>query len=82
MPFSSSVLQAFCDGVNEYAPPSTPATSLPQCCKLMLPVVPTDITAGELNTIWFTFLPEQDGDPSLISAPGRKVAWHRRAKVR
>jgi acyl-homoserine-lactone acylase len=64
--FQQSVLQAFCDGVNEYAA-AHPSDILPQL-KAILPVVPSDITAGELNTIWYTFLPEQDGDPSLISA--------------
>ena len=64
--FQLSVLQAFCDGVNEYAT-AHPTDIAPQL-KAVLPVVPSDITAGELNTIWYTFLPEQDGDPSLISA--------------
>ena len=64
--FQQTVLQAFCDGVNEYAS-THPNDILPQL-KPILPVVPSDITAGELNTIWYTFLPEQDGDPALIAA--------------
>ena len=64
--FQLRVLQAFCEGVNEYAT-THPSDILPQL-KPILPVVPSDITAGELNTIWYTFLPEQDGDPALISA--------------
>ena len=64
--FQQMVLQAFCDGVNEYAS-AHPGDILPQL-KPILPVVPSDITAGELNTIWYTFLPEQDGDPGLIAA--------------
>ena len=64
--FQLRVLQAFCDGVNEYAS-NHPSDILPQL-KPILPVVPSDITAGELNTIWYTFLPEQDGDPALIAA--------------
>jgi acyl-homoserine-lactone acylase len=64
--FQQIVLQAFCDGVNEYA--TTHPTDIAAVLKPILPVVPSDITAGELNTIWYTFLPEQDGDPSLIAA--------------
>ncbi len=64
--FQQTVLQAFCDGVNEYAT-THPTDILPQL-QPILPVVPSDITAGELNTIWYTFLPEQDGDPGLIAA--------------
>jgi acyl-homoserine-lactone acylase len=64
--FQQTVLQAFCDGVNEYA--STHPTDILPALQPILPVVPSDITAGELNTIWYTFLPEQDGDPSLIAA--------------
>jgi acyl-homoserine-lactone acylase len=64
--FQQSVLQAFCDGVNEYAS-THPTDILPQL-KPILPVVPTDITAGELNTINYTFLPEQDNVPATIAA--------------
>jgi acyl-homoserine-lactone acylase len=64
--FQQRVLQAFCDGVNEYA--ARHPTDIAAQLKPILPVVPSDITAGELNTIWFTFLPEQDGDPALIAA--------------
>jgi acyl-homoserine-lactone acylase len=64
--FQQTVLQAFCDGVNEYAT-KHPTDILPQL-KPILPVVPTDITAGELNTINWTFLVEQDGVPGLVGA--------------
>jgi len=64
--FQQSVLQAFCAGVNEYAT-AHPNDILPGL-KSILPVVPTDITAGEINTINYTFLPEQDGVPGEISA--------------
>ena len=64
--FQASVLQAFCDGVNEYAQ-AHPDDILP-ALKPILPVVPADITAGELNTIWFTFLPETSNVPGFISA--------------
>jgi acyl-homoserine-lactone acylase len=64
--FQLQVLEAFCAGVNEYA--ANHPTDIPAVLKPVLPLVPSDITAGELNTIWFTFLPEQDGDPTLISA--------------
>ena len=60
--FSNRVLQAFCAGVNEYAT-THPGDILPQL-KPILPVVPTDITGGELNTINWTFLLEQDNVPS------------------
>jgi acyl-homoserine-lactone acylase len=64
--FQQSVLQAFCDGVNEYVS-RHPNDILPQL-KPILPVIPSDITAGELNTIHWTFLVEQDGVPGRISA--------------
>jgi acyl-homoserine-lactone acylase len=64
--FQQSVLQAFCAGVNEYA--STHPNDILPGLQSILPVVPTDITAGEINTINYTFLPEQDGVPSIISA--------------
>src|ERR1700678_654394 len=51
--FQQSVLQAFCDGVNEYVS-RHPSDILPQLMPI-LPVVPSDITAGELNTINWTF---------------------------
>ncbi len=64
--FQASVLQAFCDGVNEYAQ-AHPDDILPPL-KPILPVVPSDITAGEQDTIWFTFLPETSSVPGFISA--------------
>lgn len=64
--FQLSVLQAFCDGVNEYAA-KHPTEILPQL-QPILPVVPSDITAGELNTIHWTFTVEQDNVPSTIAA--------------
>jgi acyl-homoserine-lactone acylase len=63
--FQQMVLQAFCAGINEYVT-NNPGQVEPQL-QAILPIVPSDITAGELNTIWYTFLPEQDGDPALIS---------------
>jgi len=65
-PFQLSVLQAFCDGINEYAT-THPTDIFPQL-KAILPVVPSDITAGEQNTIWFTFLTETSNLPSQVSA--------------
>jgi len=64
--FQQTVLQAFCDGVNEYAT-THPKEILP-ALQPILPVVPADITAGELNTINYTFLPEQDNVPGEIAA--------------
>jgi acyl-homoserine-lactone acylase len=63
--FQQSVLQAFCDGVNEYAT-RNPGQILPQLQQI-LPVVPADITAGEIETINYTFLPEQDDVPATIA---------------
>jgi len=65
-PFQASVLQAFCDGVNEYAQAHPDDILAP--LQPILPVVPSDITAGELNTIWFTFLTETSNVPGFISA--------------
>jgi acyl-homoserine-lactone acylase len=64
--FQQSVLEAFCDGVNEYAT-AHPTEILP-ALQPILPVVPSDITAGELNTINYTFLPGQDNVPAEIAA--------------
>ena len=64
--FQRTILQAFCDGVNEYAR-LHPDDILPQL-KPILPVVPADITAGEQATIWYTFLPETSGLPGQASA--------------
>ncbi|HTZ71351.1 MAG TPA: penicillin acylase family protein [Acetobacteraceae bacterium] len=64
--FQLSVLQAFCDGVNEYAA-DHPSDILP-ALQPILPVVPSDITAGELNTINWTFEVEQDNVPNEIAA--------------
>ena len=64
--FQLSVLQAFCDGVNEYAT-RNPSQILPGL-QAILPVVPSDITSGEMNTINWTFLPEQDDVPATIAA--------------
>jgi len=64
--FQQTVLQAFCDGINEYA--TTHPNDILPALQPILPVVPTDITAGELNTINYTFLPEQDNVPSEIAA--------------
>jgi acyl-homoserine-lactone acylase len=80
--FQQSVLQAFCAGVNEYAA-NHPSDILP-ALKAILPVVPTDITAGELNTINWTFLVEQDNVPSTIAAwqRGGMSAVHKMQKLR
>ncbi len=80
--FQLSVLQAFCDGVNEYAA-RNPGQILPQL-KPILPVVPADITAGELNTLNWTFLPEQDGVPTTIATwqAGGMAAVHKMKPAR
>ena len=62
----AGILNAFCAGINEYA--QVHGDTIDPVLKTILPIVPADITAGEQETIWFTFLPEQDNDPALLSA--------------
>ncbi len=64
--FQRSVIQAFTDGVNEYA--ALHGGTIDPSIRRVLPFVPTDVTAGEQNTIDFTFMPEQDNIPGLIAA--------------
>ena len=54
----AGLLAAFCAGANEYAQRHK-GTIAPVLQKI-LPLVPTDITASEQYTIWFTFIPNQD----------------------
>ncbi len=54
----SSLLAAFCAGANEYAQRNL--ATIDPLLRPILPLVPTDITASEQYTIWFTFIPNQD----------------------
>jgi acyl-homoserine-lactone acylase len=60
------ILQAYADGANEYA--QRHGDTIAARFHQVLPVVPTDVTAGIQNTIHFTFMPEQDNLPALITA--------------
>ena len=64
--FQQAVIQAFVDGANEYA--GLHGDTITPAIRQVLPLVPTDITAGEQHTIHFTFMPEQDNVPALIAA--------------
>jgi acyl-homoserine-lactone acylase len=65
-PGQAQILQAFADGVNEYAARHGDTIAAPFL--KVLPVVASDVTAGIQNTIHFTFMPEQDNLPALIAA--------------
>lgn len=54
----SQLLTAFCAGANEYA--QSHLSSIDPVLQQILPVVPSDITASEQLTIWFTFITAQD----------------------
>jgi len=61
-----ALIEAFAEGVNEYA--AQHGDTIDPAFQQILPFVPTDVTAGEQNTIHFTFMPEQDRLPGLIAA--------------
>ncbi len=54
----AGLLAAFCAGANEYA--QAHLNTIEPLLRAILPIVPTDITASEQYTIWFTFIPNQD----------------------
>ncbi len=58
-------IQAFCDGVNEYA--ARAGSTIPATLRKILPMTPADLAMIAQYTIWFTFLPETDNAPTLIS---------------
>ena len=61
-----AIIDAFAAGVNEYA--ARHGDTIDPMFRRVLPFVPTDVTAGEQNSIHFTFMPEQDNIPALIAA--------------
>jgi acyl-homoserine-lactone acylase len=62
----ATIIQAFTDGVNEYA--KRHGDTIDPSFRQVLPFVPTDVTAGIQYTAHFHFMPEQDNLPALISA--------------
>ncbi len=60
------IIAAFAEGVNEYA--ARHEATIDPIFRRVLPFVATDVTAGEQNSINFTFMPEQDNLPALIAA--------------
>ncbi len=64
--FQRAVIEAFAAGVNEYA--ARHGDTIDPTIRRVLPFVPTDVTAGEQNTIHFNFMPQQDNLPGLIAA--------------
>jgi acyl-homoserine-lactone acylase len=61
-----AILQAFADGVNEYA--QRHGDTIDPSIHAVLPFLATDVLAGIQNTVHFHFMPEQDNIPALISA--------------
>ena len=64
--FQRAVIDAFVAGANQYA--ADHGYTIAPAIRQVLPLVPTDIPAGEQETIHFTFMPEQDNVPALIAA--------------
>ncbi len=62
----ADIIQAFIDGANEYA--KLHADTIAPSILKVLPLVPTDVTAGIQHTVHFTFMPQQDNVPDLIAA--------------
>src|SRR5689334_7597339 len=64
--FQRAVLDAFVAGSNEYA--AIHGDTIAPAIRRVLPLVATDILAGEQKTVHFTIMPEQDHVSALISA--------------
>ena len=65
----SQLLAAFCAGANEYAQRN--AATIDPRLQAILPIVPTDVTATEQSTIWFTFITNTDNIAGgNLSSPG------------
>ena len=64
--FQRLVIEAFTEGVNEYA--ARHGDTIDPSIRRVLPFVPTDVTAGEQNTIHFTFMPTFNNIAALTAA--------------
>ncbi|MBO0734503.1 MAG: penicillin acylase family protein, partial [Methylocapsa sp.] len=62
----AAIISAFTAGANEYA--ARHGDTINSAFKRVLPLVPTDVTAGIQNTVHFHIMPSQDNIPALISA--------------
>ncbi len=62
----AAIIQAFTDGANEYA--GRHGDTINPLFQQVLPLVPTDVTAGIQNVVHFHFMPEHDNLPALITA--------------
>jgi acyl-homoserine-lactone acylase len=62
----AAIIQAFTDGENEYA--QLHGNTIDPSFRQVLPLVPTDVTAGIQYVVHFHFMPERDNIPALISA--------------
>ncbi len=65
----SQLLTAFCAGANEYVQRN--AATIDPRLQAILPILPTDVTAVEQSTIWFTFITNTDNiGGGNLSSPG------------
>ena len=62
----AAIIQAFTDGENEYA--QLHGNTIDPSFRQVLPLVPTDITAGIQYVVQFHAMPSQDNIPALITA--------------
>jgi Penicillin amidase len=62
----AAIIQAFIDGENEYA--NLHGATIDPLFQQVLPLVPTDVTAGIQNVVHFHIMPTQDNLPALMSA--------------
>ncbi|MGH6836951.1 MAG: penicillin acylase family protein, partial [Methylocella sp.] len=62
----AAIIEAFTEGENEYA--ERHGDTIDPSFRRVLPLVPTDVTAGIQNVVHFHSMPGQDNIPALISA--------------
>jgi acyl-homoserine-lactone acylase len=62
----AEIVQAFTDGVNEYA--KHHGDTIDPSFRRVLPFLPTDVTAHIQYVTHFSFMPDEDNIPALISA--------------
>jgi acyl-homoserine-lactone acylase len=62
----AAIIQAFIDGANDYS--ARHGDTIDPKFRRVLPLVSADVPASIQNAIHFTFMPEQDNLPALISA--------------